>query len=92
MSWRDFYTTKGKFRNLSDDELLAILLIASDRAKSSLPAGAPPFELHPAEKALANEYLLVESKLDGFCRSFPENKAAVREAIEKLLDWPCPPV
>jgi hypothetical protein len=70
---------------MSDDELLLILLLASDEAKER----GHPFELHPGEKALANEYLLIGSKLDGFCARVKLTREEALEAIDQLLEWPC---
>jgi hypothetical protein len=99
MSYRDQYRLKPKFSKKSDDEILAILLLASDKAKEigsdKLKEIGHPFELHPGEKALANEYLLIPSKLDGFCASLKcpieEVREEVLKAIHELLEWPCPP-
>jgi hypothetical protein len=87
MSYRDQYRLKPQFRRMSDDKILAILLLASDEAKEI----GHPFELHPGEKSLANEYLLIGSKLDEFCASFKLTREQALEAIDQLLEWPCPP-
>jgi hypothetical protein len=86
MSWRESYSLRRKYRDLSDDELLSVLLLASDKART-IPG--LNFELHPAEKALANEYLLINSKLEAYCRGEMDPKQVV-EAIHELLEWPCP--
>jgi hypothetical protein len=85
MSYRDQYRLKRKYRKMSDDEILAVLLLASDTAKEI----GHLLELHPGEKALANEYLLIGSKLDGFCARFKCPHEEALEAINQLLEWPC---
>jgi hypothetical protein len=87
MSFRDQYPLLPEFRRMSDENILLILLVASDEAKKI----GHPFELHPGEKALANEYLLIGSKLDGFCARFKLTREQALEAIDQLLEWPCPP-